>query len=64
MEQVEIIFEENEPLIKVALDKVYSVKDFKAFRFKVMDEVHREQYERDKKLKWIDTTQRGKKHIL
>ena len=51
MEQVEIIFEENEPLIKVALDKVYSVKDFKAFRFKVMDEVHREQYERDKKLK-------------
>lgn len=49
MEQVEIIFEENEPLIKVALDKVYSVKDFKKFWFKVMDEVHREQYERDKK---------------
>lgn len=51
MEEVSIIFEGNEPLIKVALDKTYSVRDFKAFRFKVMDEVHREQYERDKKLK-------------
>ena len=64
MEQVEIIFENNEPLIKVALNNTYSMRDFKKFCFKVMDEVHREVCERDKKLKWIDTTQRGRKHIL
>ena len=51
MEQVEIIFENNEPLIKVALNNTYSMRDFKKFYFKVMDEVHREVYERDKKVK-------------
>ena len=51
MEQVEIIFENNEPLIKVALNNTYSMRDFKKFCFKVMDEVHREVCERDKKLK-------------
>lgn len=49
MENIEIIFEDNEPLIKVALDKTYSMRDFKKFYIKVMDECHREQYERDKR---------------
>ena len=52
MEDFEIIFNDNEPEIKVSVDKTYSMKDFKKLYFKILDEIHREQYERDKR-KWV-----------
>ena len=52
MEDFEIIFNDNEPEIKVSIDKTYSMKDFKKLYFKILDEIHREQYERDKR-KWV-----------
>ena len=68
MEDFEIIFNDNEPEIKVSVDKTYSMKDFKKLYFKILDEIHREQYERDKR-KWvlilkIDTTLKVKKPTL
>lgn len=51
MEDFEIIFNDNEPEIKMSVDKTYSMKDFKKLYFKILDEIHREQYERDKR-KW------------
>ena len=68
MEDFEIIFNDNEPEIKMSVDKTYSMKDFKKLYFKILDEIHREQYERDKR-KWvlilkIDTTLKVKKPTL
>lgn len=51
MEDFEIIFNDNEPEIKVSIDKTYSMRDFKKMYMKILDEIHREQYERDKR-KW------------
>lgn len=52
MEDFEIIFNDNEPEIKVSVDKTYSMRDFKKMYMKILDEIHREQYERDKR-KWV-----------
>lgn len=52
MEDYEIIFNDNEPEIKVSIDKTYSMRDFKKMYMKILDEIHREQYERDKR-KWV-----------
>lgn len=49
MEDIEIIFNDNEPEIKVSIDKTYSMRDFKKMYMKILDEIHREQYERDKR---------------
>ena len=68
MEDFEIIFNDNEPEIKVSIDKTYSMRDFKKMYMKILDEIHREQYERDKR-KWaliqkIDTIQKVRKRTL
>lgn len=68
MEDFEIIFNDNEPEIKVSIDKTYSMRDFKKMYMKILDEIHREQYEKDKR-KWvlilkIDTTLKVKKPTL
>lgn len=52
MEDFEIIFNDNEPEIKVSVNKTYSMRDFKKMYMKILDEIHREQYERDKR-KWV-----------
>ena len=68
MEDFEIIFNDNEPEIKVSIDKTYSMRDFKKMYMKILDEIHREQYERDKR-KWaiiqkIAITLKAKRHTL
>ena len=52
MEDFEIIFNDDEPEIKASIDKTYSMRDFKKMYMKILDEIHREQYERDKR-KWV-----------
>ena len=49
MEDFEIIFNDNEPEIKVSIDKTYSMRGFKKMYVKILDEIHREKYERDKR---------------
>lgn len=49
MEDFEIIFNGNEPEIKMSVDKTYSMREFKKMYMRILDEIHREQYERDKR---------------
>ena len=49
MKEIEIEFVDNEPQIKLNVSGVYSEREFKKLYMEILDNVHRERYERDKK---------------